>query len=589
MKKLVLSLVSLFLFFVGYCYDLPQSNNTAVNDFSNVIKSSSDLSSFITDANKRSGADIVVVSISKIPDGVPIDDYARNLSDFWRIGSVNKNGILILFSLGDRKSRIVIGKNLSNIITNDIATDAAKQMNPYFKQGDFDGGVKAAINFLADNIVSYNTLNSTPQANVPRGTTEKESSGHPFLYGLLLLFVCTGIYFLYVSYKEKQAEKIANYKKIIEGRIELLNKYIQKLNRCLPNDNVLPPTKAGYKVSDLLISLQKHIDYFNLLNIGKDRNYTESQYNYFDKIDMKSIENDVELFVSNNNTYSNNCYKTNQDYINKIDEQIRSANLWHISSVKGEFLDSDVVVKFEENVDFYKKEINNVVIDKTNFAALQKAVDTLENCVKYFKKNAVDVLAERLEDGKEKTSFINTVRNNFYLLLDLKDNMTSEKWCSLSTKNAVRAAISNYKHRFEVITISYTNSSYRVLNSIFRELKNDSVFNLLDTEKAEYDREERRKVEEALAEERRKRNSYSRSSSHTTVVRGGGYRSGYGGGYGSTIIIDNSSSDYGSSSYDSGSSDSGSSGGSDWSSSDSSSSSYDSGSSDSGSSGGSDW
>jgi len=305
---------------------------------------------------------------------------------------------------------------------------------------------------------------------------------------------------------------------------------------------------------------------------------------------MKSIENDVELFVSNNNTYSNNCYKTNQDYINKIDEQIRSANLWHISSVKGEFLDSDVVVKFEENVDFYKKEINNVVIDKTNFAALQKAVDTLENCVKYFKKNAVDVLAEKLEDGKEKTSFINTIRNNFYLLLDLKDNMTSEKWCSLSTKNAVRAAISNYKHRFEVITISYTNSSYRVLNSIFRELKNDSVFNLLDAEKAEYDREERRKVEEALAEERRKRNSYSRSSSHTTVVRGGGYRSGYGGGYGgSTIIIDNSSSDYGSSSYDSGSSDSGSSGGSDWSSSDSSSSSYDSGSSDSGSSGGSDW
>ena len=98
MKKLVLSLVSLFLFFVGYCYDLPQSNNTAVNDFSNVIKNPSDLSSFITDANKRSGADIVVVSISKIPDGVPIDDYARNLSDFWRIGSVNKNGILILFS-----------------------------------------------------------------------------------------------------------------------------------------------------------------------------------------------------------------------------------------------------------------------------------------------------------------------------------------------------------------------------------------------------------------------------------------------------------------------------------------------------------
>ena len=550
MKKTLLSLVFALLFITGYCYDLPQYNNTPVNDFANTFKNPADLVNYISDANKKSGAEIVVVAISNLPNGVTINEYAKDLGNSWHIGSYNKNGILILISIGDRKTRVAVGSNLESIITNDIATDAAKQMSPYFKQADFDGGVKQAVEFLSYNITQYTAnqtveTNPVPQTNentqanpavsVSRGTSEKESNWGNIFYYILFFILFGGVYFLYYLYKVNKAEKIENNKKMVNDKISSLEKFIEKLIGLSKNATLLPVID-GVSVNSLIPSLQEHVRYYNLLNIGKDRNYTEAQLSYFNRIDIKSIESIVNQHIRNNDKYESFKYKTNASYLNKIEDEAQEAKRF-ISLIKGEFINTAALETFEKGVISYNDMISNIVINKTNFETWQKSIDDLENCVIYFKKNVCNPLKNSLSEGHEKTNFVFKAKDTFYLLLDLKESMTENVWCSDSTKEKVLVAINEFKRKFDLITIAYTNSSYTKLNNIINEVKNSSVFNLLTIDKEEYEREEERKREEERDEPMRIRRSYTRNST-TVVNNNGGYGYGYGYGGGTTIIVD---------------------------------------------------
>lgn len=546
MKKLILSLVSVFLFITGYCYDLPQYNNTPVNDFAKVLKSPTDLVNIISDANIQSGTQIVVVTIPNLPDGVSINDYARDLGNAWSIGSYYKNGILILLSIGDRKSRIAVGSNLTSVITNEVATNAAKQMSPYFKQGDYDNGLMQGIQYLKDYVIQYNQYvepykGNVPQVNSVSDSTKTGSIWGIILYTILFLILFGGIFYINSLYKKDKAEKIATSKKMVNDKISALEKFIEKLIGISKNANLLPIID-GVSINSLIPSLQEHVRYYNLLNISEDRNYTDAQLSYFNRIDIESIKRVVNQHIRNNDKYESFKYKTNASYLNKIEDEVKETKMF-ISLIKGEFLDTNAVEIFEKGVIEYNNLISNKVIDKTNFETWQKSIDELEDCVTFFKKNVCNPLNNKLREGHEKTDFIFKVRISFNLILNLKESMTKQIWCSESTKEKVLNAINNYKHKFGLIPIPYTNSSYNKLNELFKEIEKDYVFNLLTSEKEEYEREEERKREEEREKEReearRRRRNYSssRSSSHTNIVNNnGGYGYGYGGG--TTIIVD---------------------------------------------------
>jgi len=91
---------------------------------------------------KRSGAQIVVVTLKSLED-TPIETFGYKLGRLWRIGQKGKNnGVLFLIAPNEHRMRIEVGYGLEGkltdlacaIIIHDIVT-------PQFKDGDFDRGV----------------------------------------------------------------------------------------------------------------------------------------------------------------------------------------------------------------------------------------------------------------------------------------------------------------------------------------------------------------------------------------------------------------------------------------------------------------
>lgn len=109
---------------------------------------------------------IVVVTINRMSDYLPgtptIERTARTWFDSWGIGSQqNNNGILVLISKGDRKGRIELGQAWGHRFDSHCKRVMDKNMIPYFKQGDYGGGIVAGVDKLAD------MAKSGPQSQPP--------------------------------------------------------------------------------------------------------------------------------------------------------------------------------------------------------------------------------------------------------------------------------------------------------------------------------------------------------------------------------------------------------------------------------------
>ena len=95
---------------------------------------------------RQSSAEPVVVILPGL-DGEEINDFATRLFSLWGIGKKDKdNGVLVLISVGDRKAVIRTGYGAEGVLPDVIASNIIRHdMAPYFRQGDYDGGVLAAL------------------------------------------------------------------------------------------------------------------------------------------------------------------------------------------------------------------------------------------------------------------------------------------------------------------------------------------------------------------------------------------------------------------------------------------------------------
>jgi uncharacterized protein len=117
---------------------------------------------------KAKGAQIVVLMV---PTTLPEDitDYAQRVGDAWKIGRKDVgDGLLLVVAKNDRKVRIATTKTLEGAIP-DLA---AKQIinnaiTPRFKQGDFAGGLNAAV----DQIMARISGENLPVPEAEQGTS----------------------------------------------------------------------------------------------------------------------------------------------------------------------------------------------------------------------------------------------------------------------------------------------------------------------------------------------------------------------------------------------------------------------------------
>jgi uncharacterized protein len=90
------------------------------------------------------------VVLFKSLEGDSLEDFSIRLGDAWKIGHKGRdNGLLLLVFTDDHKIRIEVGKGLEGVIPDALASRVIRgELAPRFRQGDYAGGLFAAVEAL---------------------------------------------------------------------------------------------------------------------------------------------------------------------------------------------------------------------------------------------------------------------------------------------------------------------------------------------------------------------------------------------------------------------------------------------------------
>ncbi|MDD5055547.1 MAG: TPM domain-containing protein [Candidatus Peribacteraceae bacterium] len=105
-------------------------------------------------AYRQSSSNEIAVVTVKTLGGEPIEDVALEIGRKWGIGTESKsNGILLLIASDDREMRMEVGYGLEGAVPDIVARGIIDMdLTPAFRQGDYYGGIHAAIDSLSRHI-----------------------------------------------------------------------------------------------------------------------------------------------------------------------------------------------------------------------------------------------------------------------------------------------------------------------------------------------------------------------------------------------------------------------------------------------------
>lgn len=105
-------------------------------------------------AERDSTSNQIAVLLIPSLEGDDIDDYANRVFHEWKLGDEKKdNGVLFLIALQDRKMRIETGYGLEGVLTDALSSRINRnEVAPYFRTGDYEGGVKAGVSAIIQAI-----------------------------------------------------------------------------------------------------------------------------------------------------------------------------------------------------------------------------------------------------------------------------------------------------------------------------------------------------------------------------------------------------------------------------------------------------
>jgi uncharacterized protein len=135
---------------------------------------------------------LVVVTLASL-DGYEISDYGYQLGRAWGIGQRKlNNGVLLIVAPKERRVRIEVGYGLEPILTDAFSSVVINsRIKPFFRQGDYDGGVTAGVDALVEQLTlepSAAEQRAAAAAQQVRGGNDEGSPGG-FVAVLFILFV----------------------------------------------------------------------------------------------------------------------------------------------------------------------------------------------------------------------------------------------------------------------------------------------------------------------------------------------------------------------------------------------------------------
>jgi len=153
-KKLIPLFVLLASGFTAFSQNFPPKPAALITDYTNTLSPGDQqkLEDKLVAYDDTSSTQIAIVLMKSVGD-YDIDQYAAALGRKWGIGQKgNNNGLLILAAMDQHKVTIQVGYGLEGAVP-DVITHVIIQndITPRFKQGDYYGGLDAAV----DDIIKY--------------------------------------------------------------------------------------------------------------------------------------------------------------------------------------------------------------------------------------------------------------------------------------------------------------------------------------------------------------------------------------------------------------------------------------------------
>jgi uncharacterized protein len=183
--------LTLLLFLLPFTWavakDIPPLTGS-VNDTANLIPTDQRqrIEAQLAQFEKQTGDQVAVLTVDSLDDEA-IEDYANKVARAWALGQKGKdNGVLLLVSKGDHKMRIEVGYGLEPVLTDLQAGVIRDQIIiPYFKKGDFGGGIEAGVNAI------LSTINGKPVQPAPEAQPSGNGGGSSWpgflIFGLFAL------------------------------------------------------------------------------------------------------------------------------------------------------------------------------------------------------------------------------------------------------------------------------------------------------------------------------------------------------------------------------------------------------------------
>jgi len=101
-------------------------------------------------AYERDTSNQIAVLVVPTLAGDNLESFSLRVAEKWRLGQAGRdNGVLLLVAMAERKIRIEVGYGLEGAIPDSLAGQIIRrEMAPKFRQGDFAGGIEAAVSAL---------------------------------------------------------------------------------------------------------------------------------------------------------------------------------------------------------------------------------------------------------------------------------------------------------------------------------------------------------------------------------------------------------------------------------------------------------
>lgn len=151
-----------------------------VNDFASVLspQTVARINSYCNRVESATGAQIAIVTVQTL-DGDPIEDAANALYRRWGIGKKGSNeGVLLLLSIRDRRSRVEVGYGLEPYIPDGFAGSVLRSMRPALRANDYDSALEEGARTLGETIAKAKNVQIS---DAPERRTRRHSSeGFPW-------------------------------------------------------------------------------------------------------------------------------------------------------------------------------------------------------------------------------------------------------------------------------------------------------------------------------------------------------------------------------------------------------------------------